>query len=426
MLAAACGGGEELNYSCPAPDAGPPDPNGNSGAIVAPAENPYTPEKAILGKILFWDEQLSSDDTVACGTCHRPAAGGGDPRAITARHPGADGLLGTADDPHGSPGIARCRMTAGGDVERLSHPIFGLEPQVTPRKAPSYLDASLFTSVFWDGRTATQFVDPETGEVAIAMGGALESQSVNPPLGTAEMACEGRTWADIRAKLARVRPLAKASHLPGDVNRALCATPTYPELFTAAFGTPDITARRIAFALATHERTLVSDKTPWDISNGSVGLPTGGGLTEQQERGRVLYFGKALCARCHPAPRFANDQHVNLGFTDATFDTGRMQVTGLPEDLGKFQSATVRNTGLREAGGLLHDGAMGLDLLIDLYSSPPTGRPNVDPRMSVVLDLTEPEKADLIEFVRNGLTDPRVAGELPPFDRPTLASEEVP
>ena len=45
-----------------------------------PAENPLTPEKAVLGKALFWDEQLSSDNTMACGTCHRPAEGGADPR----------------------------------------------------------------------------------------------------------------------------------------------------------------------------------------------------------------------------------------------------------------------------------------------------------------------------------------------------------
>ncbi len=43
-------------------------------------ENPITEQKSVLGKILFWDEQLSSDDTVACGTCHIPAAGGADPR----------------------------------------------------------------------------------------------------------------------------------------------------------------------------------------------------------------------------------------------------------------------------------------------------------------------------------------------------------
>ena len=37
-------------------------------ATVYPAENPFSPEKALLGKILFWEEQLSSNDTHACGT----------------------------------------------------------------------------------------------------------------------------------------------------------------------------------------------------------------------------------------------------------------------------------------------------------------------------------------------------------------------
>jgi hypothetical protein len=48
--------------------------------VLVPAENPITASKTILGKILFWDEQLSSDDTVACGTCHLTEIGGSDPR----------------------------------------------------------------------------------------------------------------------------------------------------------------------------------------------------------------------------------------------------------------------------------------------------------------------------------------------------------
>ncbi|HWN37344.1 MAG TPA: di-heme enzyme, partial [Gammaproteobacteria bacterium] len=36
--------------------------------VPVPAENPITEPKRVLGKILFWDEQLSSDGTVACGT----------------------------------------------------------------------------------------------------------------------------------------------------------------------------------------------------------------------------------------------------------------------------------------------------------------------------------------------------------------------
>ena len=79
-------------------------------AVPVPVENPITEPKRVLGKILFWDEQLSSDGSVACGTCHRPAAGGADPR--TGRHPGID--KGTIDDVMGSPGIvvARSRRPA--------------------------------------------------------------------------------------------------------------------------------------------------------------------------------------------------------------------------------------------------------------------------------------------------------------------------
>ena len=96
--------------------------------VPVPPENPITEEKRVLGKILFWDEQLSSDDSLACGSCHRPAAGGGDPRAGT--HPGR--LPGTIDNVAGSPGIRR--LDAAGRPQ--PDPVFGDGPQVTPRTAP--------------------------------------------------------------------------------------------------------------------------------------------------------------------------------------------------------------------------------------------------------------------------------------------------
>ena len=47
---------------------------GQSAALVPPppepSENPITMDKVRLGQALFWDEQLSSTGTVACGTCH--------------------------------------------------------------------------------------------------------------------------------------------------------------------------------------------------------------------------------------------------------------------------------------------------------------------------------------------------------------------
>ena len=71
--------------------------------VPVPSENPITESKRILGKILFWDEQLSSDNTMACGTCHIPSNGGTDPRP--AINPGFDYLFGTDDDVIGSMGV---------------------------------------------------------------------------------------------------------------------------------------------------------------------------------------------------------------------------------------------------------------------------------------------------------------------------------
>jgi cytochrome c peroxidase len=54
-------------------------------SVPFPSENQLTEEKRVLGKILFWEEQLSSDGSVACGTCHAPSAEGSDCRSPSGR-----------------------------------------------------------------------------------------------------------------------------------------------------------------------------------------------------------------------------------------------------------------------------------------------------------------------------------------------------
>ena len=44
-------------------------------APTAPADNPSTPERVALGRLLFWDPILSGQKDVACATCHHPAFG---------------------------------------------------------------------------------------------------------------------------------------------------------------------------------------------------------------------------------------------------------------------------------------------------------------------------------------------------------------
>jgi cytochrome c peroxidase len=40
--------------------------------IPFPASNPYTPEKASLGKSLFFDPRLSGHQNMNCASCHNP------------------------------------------------------------------------------------------------------------------------------------------------------------------------------------------------------------------------------------------------------------------------------------------------------------------------------------------------------------------
>jgi cytochrome c peroxidase len=56
------------------------------GPVPIPADNPQTPGKVALGKLLFFDPRLSGNNTIACATCHRSAQGMADglPRSIGA------------------------------------------------------------------------------------------------------------------------------------------------------------------------------------------------------------------------------------------------------------------------------------------------------------------------------------------------------
>lgn len=387
-------------------------------APPVPPQNPITEPKRVLGKALFWEEQLSSDNTVACGTCHIPSAGGSDPRIDQEnRHPGLDGIYGTQDDRFDSAGVRR--TDAHGNLQ--PDPTFGFARQVTPRRSPTNIGAAFFPELFWDGRAGGAFVDPLTGTTLIPQGAALETQSLGPILSSVEMADTGRTWADVTQKLARVRPLALATDLTPDLALALSVDPTYGELFEHAFGTPDITPARIGLALATYQRTLHPDQTPWD----RYVMGQTNALNAQQRNGLSLFTGTQMrCSQCHVLPFFSDGTYRNVGLRDIAEDNGRQGVTGLHEDRGKFKVPTMRNVGLRPR--FFHSGALEAPSLFNAVFFYNQGAgfflDNKDPILNPV-SMSPGAASDITEFLRVGLTDPRVAGELPPFDRPTLRSE---
>jgi len=384
-----------------------------------PAANPSTPEKIVLGKILFWEEQLSSNNTVACGTCHIPAFSFTDNREFV--HPGLDGIEGTLDDANTSPGVVHANQFK----QLIPTPLFGLRPQLTRRRTNDIFGSAYQVKIFWDGRAPDEFLDPETGTVSIPTGGALESQALVPIISVVEMGHEGRTWTDVTSKLDVAVPLRLATNIPPDMANAIALDPTYPDLFARAFSTPTITAERIAFAIAAYERSLVPDQTPYDEH--MRGVP--GAMTPEQIDGMNQFLGIANCHMCHTPPVFSDGSFHNNGLRPVIWDTGLQETTQDVNDRGKFKTPSLRNAGLRTS--FYHNG-----FFQQLW---PQGVSNIywgggggffDNRDPLLVPLSAVPGINLQHifqnFVGEALTDPRVANETFPFDRPTLFSDRQP
>lgn len=386
--------------------------------VPFPVENPFSEAKRVLGKVLYFDEQISSSGTVACASCHSFPRGGADPRL--ARNPGDDNILNTPDDILGSPGVIHSDSLNNYKADA----VFALNPQITGRTANSPINAAFAPNLFWDGRATSRFTDPETGQVAIQNGGALESQIVQPIVNTIEMVHEGTSYADITERLARVHPLNLATNLPADVAAALNGNPSYGELFQRAFGDQEITVRRIAFAIATYERTLIADQTPYDqFKHGQTNA-----LTAAQQRGLQAFQGpQAHCIACHAINNdlFTDQTFRNIGLRPIAEDNGRQAITGVAADAGRFKVPSLRNVGLKRT--YMHNGEFQtLTDVLRWYAraqgAPPQFPQNQDPAIPTI-QLPPGPAADIQDFLQNGLTDPRVANATFPFDRPTLFGE---
>ena len=381
----------------------------------APLGNQPTAAKAYLGKALFWDEQLSSTRTVACGTCHFATSGGSDARAIVnnarSQNPGADGTFNTADDVFASPGV----ISNNSDGSYSFSATWGFHEQVTGRKSRSYIDAGYSNLLFWDGRATGTFTDPIGGGVVLQNGAALESQVLGPPVSSAEMANANRTWNDVAVRVAQSKPLALSPQVPAALTNWIDGR-TYAELFEEAFGTPDVTPPRIAMAIATFERTVYSDRTPFDQAVAQI-TP----LSPAETRGQGV-FNQSRCNVCHAGNLFSDNAFHNIGVRPQLEDTGRFQVTGNANNIGEFRTPSLRNVGLR--GPYFHNGHFAtLEEVVEFYNrGGDFDAPNINHNLIHPLNLNTQQKSDLAAFLR-ALTDPRSTTATAPFDRPMLYSE---
>ena len=395
-----------------------PQPLVPLSAPIEPVGNAANQDKILLGKALYWDEQLSSTKTVACASCHILFNGGTDPSADAindkAYNPGFDGVLGTQDDVIASSGVPE---SDGNGVYKYNA-IYGYRPQVTGRKAPSVINMGYANSLFWDGRATGQFTDPLNNEVVLTAGAALESQVLGPPTSSVEMGHNGRSWNDVISALESSTPMGLSAHLDTDLSNWI-GTDSYFQLFNRAFGSTEITAAKIAMAIASYERSLYANQSPFD----DFVAGNNNALSAQENRGLGV-FRRSGCAGCHSTALLTDNIFHNTGVTPNAEDQGRYEVTGNPADRGRFKTPPLRN--LENRHSFMHNGSLAtLVDVIEFYNRGGNfNNPNLDPRIRP-LNLSQNQKNDLLAFLQRPLTDVRVTNETGPFSRPQLYSEST-
>ncbi|MFM8414500.1 MAG: cytochrome-c peroxidase [Planctomycetota bacterium] len=328
-----------------------------AGQIQGLAENPLTRAKIELGRQLYFDTRLSANSTISCASCHDPSMG---------------------YSAHTQTGV-------------------GIDGQKGGRNSPVSFNRILSGKQFWDGR-----VD------------SLEAQAVGPIANPIEM---GFTHEGVVKRLAEI--------------------PVYRRQFETIFG--EVTIDRVGQAIAAFERVIVTGPSPYDYHEqllpftkldeediaddeelaakyaAAKAAAEAHPMSESARRGRDLFFGKANCTACHVGANLSDELYHNLGvgMAAAEPDLGRFVVTKEEKDKGAFKTPTVRNVAL--TAPYMHDGSQAtLEEVVAWYDKGGHPNPHLSDKIKP-LNLTEQERADLVEFMKACTSDtpPVETGRLP-------------
>jgi cytochrome c peroxidase len=338
-----------------------------------PRDNPLTVERVALGKKLFFDKRLSGNNEQSCADCHQPDKAFTDGRTVAR---GAEGFSGT----------------------RNAMPLFNLAWK---------------SKFFWDGRANSlreQVLQPIQNP--LEMDESLTNLVAKLRGGRGDEAQTGKSAIGSRQSAIEMSLLTSAA-----------TNLDYPALFTAAFGSPEITAEKISLALENYLLTLTSFDAKFDrVLRGEEKF------TPQERRGFELfnteydprrgYYG-ADCFHCHGGPLFQSQGFANNGL-DATFtDSGREQVTGKAADAGKFAVPSLRNVAL--TAPYMHDGRFKtLEEAVAHYCTGMVRSATLDPNLAKHPDggvpLSAADQRALVAFLKT-LTDERFLAPSPVTSR---------
>ncbi|HET9135352.1 MAG TPA: cytochrome c peroxidase [Candidatus Kapabacteria bacterium] len=327
------------------------------GAMVIPASNTMSASKVELGRMLFFDPNISirSKDAsvISCASCHLSTKAFSDNRSVS---PGIDGKLGT-------------------------------------RNAPTLINVAYNTAYTWDGKFKS-----------------LEEHAPGPMFSPVEM---GNNFSN------DPRDTSHSGYQsdPGQndtlllFKRLMDANSTqYTVLLTNAYGEAKFSLDRIVKALACFERTIVSNGSPFDSYNQYLHNQGGNknAINESAKRGFKIFIDAngANCVSCHSGYNFTDGGFHNNGLDHSLAkpmdDIGYGAVTKLSSDKYKYKVPTLRNVAI--TGPYMHDGRFTtLDEVVTQYNNGGSHSLNQDPRIHA-LNLSAQDKADLIAFLQS-LTD---------------------
>lgn len=306
----------------------------------------FDQQQAAIGQLLFYDRILSGNKNIACSTCHHPDFGTGDGLA-----------LGVGE---GGIGLGPKRITGEGD-DRIKKRI--------PRNAPALwnLGAKSLHTMFHDGRLSisdryeNEFDSPAEEWLPTGFNSLLAAQAVFPLVAQFEMAGnpkENQVAGAVHDRIDAAWPI---------LAKRVRVIPEYGDAFVEAFdnvkSSEEVTIVHIANALAAFMGLeWQSFDSPYDAYlNGDASA-----LTDEQSKGKDLFFGKANCASCHSGPLLSDQKFHALQlpafgpgrtrrFDPIPRDVGRMGKSDLLEDAYRFRTPMLRNVELTAPYG--HNGA---------------------------------------------------------------------
>ncbi|WP_284154926.1 cytochrome-c peroxidase [Algicella marina] len=352
-----------------------------SSAAQAPDLNeshflPFNELAAEAGQLLFYDNILSGNRNISCGTCHHHDLATGDGLSLGI----GEGGVGIGEDRVSGEGRAKIH-------ERI------------PRNAPPLfnLGASEIRVFFHDGRLSknnvfgNDFDSPADKALPDDIPDIMAAQALFPMTSRTEMA--GDLEDNEIARAAARRPTEAWDLLA----RRVRSIPQYAQMLMAAYPEleeeADIEIRHVASALGDF---INSEWRSFDSAYDRF-LRGEDSLTAQQKRGLDLFFGEAGCSTCHSG-RLLSDQEFHalalppMGpgrtrtFDANVRDRGRLNETNRIEDAYRFRTPMLRNVALTGPYG--HNGAYRtLEGIVRHHLDPATALANWTPAQAIMPEI---------------------------------------